>query len=54
MNEYNWSNGVKSFTASDYVFPTPDWCVIGSNHRGFDPNETRWIRKSRKKEDTGC
>jgi hypothetical protein len=34
---------------------TPDWAVVGSNERGFDPNDTRWHRKSTSKKDLwGC
>jgi tRNA wybutosine-synthesizing protein 1 len=34
---------------------TPDWAVIGSNERGFDPTDTRWYRKSTAKKDlSGC
>jgi tRNA wybutosine-synthesizing protein 1 len=34
---------------------TPDWAVIGSNERGFDPIDTRWHRKSTAKKDlSGC
>lgn len=49
------SNGATaSFTAMDYVALTPEWCVIGSSERGFDPMETRWIRKNKKKDISGC
>ena len=54
MYEYNKSNGEKSFTALDYMTRTPDWAIIGHIQRGFDPMETRWLRKNKKKEDTGC
>jgi len=37
----------ESFTAEDYMAPTPSWAVIGSEERGFDPIETRWHRKSK-------
>jgi hypothetical protein len=40
------------FTAMDYVAPTPHWAVFGSEHRGFDPVETRFHRKS--KPEPGC
>lgn len=34
----------ESFSALDYVAPTPDWCLYGSPERGFDPRELRWRR----------
>ena len=41
------SNGNGSFSSLDYMAETPEWAVFGDNHRGFDPNETRWFRKIR-------
>lgn len=38
------------FTAADYMAPTPAWAVFGSKERGFDPAETRFHRKNKKKE----
>lgn len=35
----------ESFSAMDYVAPTPDWCLYGSPERGFDPRELRWRRQ---------
>jgi tRNA wybutosine-synthesizing protein 1 len=47
--------GVESFTSLDYMAVTPDWAVVGSNERGFDPTDTRWHRKSTAKKDlSGC
>jgi len=49
------TSGAESFTSLDYVAETPDWAVVGSNERGFDPNDTRWHRKSTAKKDlSGC
>lgn len=43
------------FTSLDYVAPTPHWAVVGSQHQGFDPEDTRWFRKSVNKKDlSGC
>ena len=53
MERYESSGGVETFTALDYVAPTPDWAEIGHAQRGFDPVETRWHRKS-KKDIGGC
>jgi tRNA wybutosine-synthesizing protein 1 len=57
MKVYNDTEGVKTFTALDYTSATPGWSLIGSIERGFDPQETRWIRRNKKKQDnddTGC
>ncbi|XP_067932054.1 S-adenosyl-L-methionine-dependent tRNA 4-demethylwyosine synthase TYW1-like [Watersipora subatra] len=34
-----------TFGSSDYMVKTPSWAVIGSDERGFDPQETRFHRK---------
>ncbi|KAJ3148917.1 S-adenosyl-L-methionine-dependent tRNA 4-demethylwyosine synthase [Geranomyces variabilis] len=36
----------KAFTAVDYMQKSPSWAVIGQGN-GFDPNETRWYRKTK-------
>jgi len=35
---------------------TPEWAVYGAEERGFDPNETRWMRKpnGKVKDMSGC
>lgn len=53
MQLYESSGGEQTFTALDYMAPSPDWAVIGHVQRGFDPLETRWHRKS-KKDMGGC
>lgn len=35
----------EAFGAADYMAKTPSWAVIGSEERGFDPQETRHYRK---------
>ncbi|XP_067680903.1 S-adenosyl-L-methionine-dependent tRNA 4-demethylwyosine synthase TYW1-like isoform X2 [Haliotis asinina] len=51
--EYNQSGGQKTFTAEDYMAPTPHWAVFGASERGFDPVETRFHRK-KQKDISGC
>lgn len=34
----------KPFTALDYTSPTPEWALVGSATRGFDPREVRHRR----------
>ncbi|CAF0879055.1 unnamed protein product [Adineta ricciae] len=49
------TDGKESFTSLDYMAVTPDWAVVGSNERGFDPQDTRWHRKATAKKDlSGC
>ncbi|XP_065301073.1 S-adenosyl-L-methionine-dependent tRNA 4-demethylwyosine synthase TYW1-like isoform X1 [Dermacentor albipictus] len=43
----------ESFTSLDYVAPLPHWAVFGARERGFDPNDTRMLRRS-KKDISGC
>jgi tRNA wybutosine-synthesizing protein 1 len=31
----------------DYLSPTPEWAIFGSEERGFDPNEKRFHRKNK-------
>ncbi|CAF3681412.1 unnamed protein product [Rotaria sordida] len=49
------TSGGETFTSLDYMAMTPDWGVVGSNERGFDPNDIRWYRKATaKKNISGC
>ncbi|XP_072032877.1 S-adenosyl-L-methionine-dependent tRNA 4-demethylwyosine synthase TYW1-like [Amphiura filiformis] len=54
MKAYESSEGKKTFTAVDYMAKTPDWAVFGSQEQGFDPAETRFRRKGKNKDITGC
>ncbi|XP_067119220.1 S-adenosyl-L-methionine-dependent tRNA 4-demethylwyosine synthase TYW1-like isoform X2 [Centruroides vittatus] len=53
IRRYYESNGEETFTSLDYMLPTPNWAIIGAKERGFDPVETRFLRKS-KKDISGC
>jgi len=46
----------KSFTALDYMAPTPKWATYGATEQGFDPKEKRWFRKGKAEVnvDGGC
>ncbi|MEE6469790.1 hypothetical protein FKM82_008767 [Ascaphus truei] len=48
------SGGRQLFTALDYVAKTPEWALFGSRQRGFDPVETRFQRKNKTKDISGC
>ncbi len=40
-----WSITGETFSAEDYMAPTPSYAVFGSSERGFDPVETRVRRR---------
>jgi len=44
----------KEFAAEDYMAETPHWAVFGAEEKGFDPVETRFRRKQKKKPTHGC
>jgi len=43
-----WKGAGKTFSAFEYLAPTPDWAVFGAKEQGFDPDEVR-VRKKGKK-----
>lgn len=47
------SGGTKTFSAVDYLAPTPNWALFGSKERGFDPGETRFHRKNKQQRNDG-
>lgn len=36
------------FGSLDYAAPLPPWATFGARERGFDPSDTRMLRRSRK------
>ncbi|KAI5963165.1 YPO7 [Candida pseudojiufengensis] len=36
------------FVDIDYIKPTPEWAIWGSDEAGFNPEDTRWDRKAEK------
>lgn len=54
VREYEQSGGVKTFTSADYTALTPQWAVFGARERGFDPADTRFQRKNKTKDISGC
>ena len=48
------SDGEKKFNALDYMTKTPAWAVFGCKEQGFDPEETRFRRKGKNKDLSGC
>ncbi|RWS24741.1 S-adenosyl-L-methionine-dependent tRNA 4-demethylwyosine synthase-like protein [Leptotrombidium deliense] len=47
VRKYYNSNGLEKFEAVDYMCETPNWAVLGSDERGFDPSENRFRRKTK-------
>ncbi|XP_043857051.1 S-adenosyl-L-methionine-dependent tRNA 4-demethylwyosine synthase TYW1-like [Dromiciops gliroides] len=54
IQEYETSHGSKTFSAKDYMAKTPPWAVFGARERGFDPKDTRFQRKNKSKDISGC
>uniref|UniRef100_A0A673K691 S-adenosyl-L-methionine-dependent tRNA 4-demethylwyosine synthase TYW1 n=1 Tax=Sinocyclocheilus rhinocerous TaxID=307959 RepID=A0A673K691_9TELE len=54
IQEYEESGGTKSFSAMDYMAKTPSWAIFGARERGFDPSDTRFQRKNKTKDISGC
>ena len=54
MAKYEESDGQETFSSSDYMAKTPEWAAFGHSQHGFDPVETRWHRKNKKKDISGC
>ena len=48
MKQYYDTKGEKTFTAMDYMAPTPSWALYGAKEEGFDPEETRFRRERKK------
>ncbi|XP_066534164.1 S-adenosyl-L-methionine-dependent tRNA 4-demethylwyosine synthase TYW1 isoform X2 [Hoplias malabaricus] len=51
---YEESGGTVTFSALDYVAKTPSWAVFGARERGFSPSDTRFQRKNKTKDISGC
>ncbi|KAG8451799.1 hypothetical protein GDO86_003844 [Hymenochirus boettgeri] len=54
IQAYEASSGVQTFTSLDYMAKTPEWALFGSRERGFDPLDTRFLRKNKTKDISGC
>uniref|UniRef100_A0AAQ6AI66 S-adenosyl-L-methionine-dependent tRNA 4-demethylwyosine synthase TYW1 n=1 Tax=Amphiprion ocellaris TaxID=80972 RepID=A0AAQ6AI66_AMPOC len=48
------SGGQQSFSALDYVAKTPSWALFGAQEQGFDPTDTRFQRRNKTKDISGC
>ncbi|XP_076832529.1 S-adenosyl-L-methionine-dependent tRNA 4-demethylwyosine synthase TYW1 isoform X1 [Brachyhypopomus gauderio] len=54
VQRYEESGGRETFSTLDYVARTPSWAVFGSQERGFDPSDTRFQKKNKTKDLSGC
>ncbi|KAM8975637.1 S-adenosyl-L-methionine-dependent tRNA 4-demethylwyosine synthase TYW1-like [Pelodytes ibericus] len=54
VQTYEKSGGIQKFTALDYMSRTPEWALFRSRERGFDPVDTRFQRKNKTKDISGC
>ncbi|EDM13460.1 radical S-adenosyl methionine and flavodoxin domains 1 (predicted), isoform CRA_a [Rattus norvegicus] len=52
--QYEESGGSKTFSSKDYMARTPQWALFGARERGFDPKDTRYQRKNKTKDISGC
>ncbi|XP_060928586.1 S-adenosyl-L-methionine-dependent tRNA 4-demethylwyosine synthase TYW1 [Limanda limanda] len=48
------SGGERSFSALDYTAKTPSWALFGGAEQGFDPTDTRFQRRNKTKDISGC
>ncbi|KAF5908208.1 calcium-binding protein 8 isoform X1, partial [Clarias magur] len=53
IQQYDKSGRTKTFTSLDYMAKTPSWAVFGARERGFDPSDTRFLRKNKTKDISG-
>ncbi|KAM8854365.1 S-adenosyl-L-methionine-dependent tRNA 4-demethylwyosine synthase TYW1 isoform 2-T2 [Synchiropus picturatus] len=44
----------ESFSALDYMAKTPTWALFGAHEQGFDPADTRFQRRNKTKDVSGC
>ncbi|XP_019777380.1 S-adenosyl-L-methionine-dependent tRNA 4-demethylwyosine synthase TYW1 isoform X3 [Tursiops truncatus] len=54
VQEYEDTGGSRTFSAKDYMARTPHWALFGASERGFDPKDTRYQRKNKSKDISGC
>ncbi|KAM9801037.1 S-adenosyl-L-methionine-dependent tRNA 4-demethylwyosine synthase TYW1 isoform 2-T2 [Neosynchiropus ocellatus] len=44
----------ESFSALDYMAKTPGWALFGAHEQGFDPTDTRFQRRNKTQDVSGC
>ncbi|KAK2846626.1 hypothetical protein Q5P01_009625 [Channa striata] len=51
---YEDSGGQQAFSTLDYIAKTPSWALFGASEQGFDPADTRFQRRNKSKDISGC
>ncbi|KAJ7995621.1 hypothetical protein DPEC_G00246480 [Dallia pectoralis] len=54
VQAYEESEGRKTFSAQEYMAKTPTWALFGASERGFEPKDTRYQRRHKTKDISGC
>ncbi|XP_044059917.1 LOW QUALITY PROTEIN: S-adenosyl-L-methionine-dependent tRNA 4-demethylwyosine synthase TYW1 [Siniperca chuatsi] len=54
VQAYEESGGQQNFSALDYIAKTPSWALFGAHEQGFDPTDTRFQRRNKAKDISGC
>lgn len=54
VQAFEESGGKQSFSALDYMAKTPGWALFGADEQGFDPADTRFQRRNKTKDISGC
>ncbi|XP_046891939.1 S-adenosyl-L-methionine-dependent tRNA 4-demethylwyosine synthase TYW1 [Hypomesus transpacificus] len=54
VQAYEKSGGRQVFSAQDYMSKTPHWALFGARDQGFDPADTRFQRRNKTKDISGC
>lgn len=54
VQTYEDSGGRQSFSSLDYMAKTPAWALFGAEEQGFDPADTRFQRRNKTKNISGC
>lgn len=54
VQAFEESGGKQSFSALDYMAKTPGWALFGAAEQGFDPADTRFQRRNKTKDISGC
>ncbi|XP_033832959.1 S-adenosyl-L-methionine-dependent tRNA 4-demethylwyosine synthase TYW1 isoform X1 [Periophthalmus magnuspinnatus] len=54
VQAYEDRGGQQSFSSLDYMAKTPAWALFGAEEQGFDPADTRFQRRNKTKNISGC
>ncbi|XP_072308721.1 S-adenosyl-L-methionine-dependent tRNA 4-demethylwyosine synthase TYW1 [Eucyclogobius newberryi] len=54
VQAYEDSGGTQGFSSLDYMAKTPGWALFGADEQGFDPSDTRFQRRNKTKNISGC